>query len=41
MGKLKQLLSAITVCKEEKSFVDNELVGMGPGNKPGKKKGSK
>lgn len=41
MGKLKQLLSAITVRKEEKSFVDNELVDMGPGSKPGRKKGSK
>lgn len=41
MGKLKKLLSAITVRKEEKSFVDNELVDMGPGSKPGRKKGSK
>lgn len=37
MGKLKQLLSAITVRKEEKSFIDNELADMGPGKKPGKK----
>lgn len=38
MGKLKQLLSAITVRKEEKSFIDNELADMGPGKKPGRKK---
>ena len=37
MGKLKQLLSAITVRKEEKSFIDNELADMGPSKKPGKK----
>ncbi len=41
MGKLKTLLSAITVRKEEKSFIDNELADMGPGKKPGKKKGAK
>lgn len=37
MGKLKTLLSAITVRKDKKSFIDNELAGMGPGKKPGKK----
>lgn len=37
MGKLKTFLSAITVRKEEKSFIDNELADMGPGKKPGKK----
>lgn len=41
MGKLKAILSAITVRKKEKSFIDNELAGMGPGKKPGKKKGAK
>lgn len=40
MGKLKTLLSAITVRKDEKSFIDNELSNMGPGKKP-KKKGAK
>lgn len=24
-------------CKDEKSFIDNELADMGPGKKPGKK----
>lgn len=28
-------------CKDEKSFIDNELAGMGPGKKPGRKKGAK
>lgn len=37
MGKLKTLISAITVRKGEKSFIDNELTAMGPGKKPGKK----
>ena len=41
MGKLKKLFLALTVHKEEKSFIDNELVDMGPGSKPGKKKGTK
>lgn len=41
MGKLKTLLSAITARKGEKSFINNELAGMGSGKKPGKKKGAK
>lgn len=28
-------------CKDEKSFIDNELADMGPGNKPGREKGAK
>lgn len=40
MGKLQKLFSALTVRKEEKSFIDNELAEMGPGKKPGKKKGA-
>ena len=41
MGKLKILISAIAVRKDEKTFIDNELVAMGPGNKPGRKKEAK
>lgn len=37
MGKLKTLLSAITVRNDEKSFIDNELADMGPGKKGAKK----
>ena len=37
MGKLKTLLSAITVRKDEKSFIDNELADIGQGKKGAKK----
>lgn len=37
MGKIKAFISAITVRKGERSFIDNELADMGPGKKPGKK----
>lgn len=37
MGKLKNLLSAITVRKDKKSFIDNELADMGSGKKGAKK----
>lgn len=41
MGKLKNFFSTIITRKEEKSFIEHELAEMGPGKKPGKKKGVK